>query len=574
MIISTSPKMMSDYLRLSRSVSINDIDYLFYICGMRARVFFLVVMSLLSCSCDRNVSRLLSDVESYMSERPDSALTVLRSVPDDALRRKALRARHALLHSQMLDKNRIEVTSDSIIAPAVEYYSLHGGAEERIKTFYLRARIAQNAGDDASAMEWLTKSEKYVPNNGNLTVSGRVYAMKGHLYRGMYDYPKAMGNARTAYDYYVRDGNARSQVSALLDIAFIDLLIRDFLSADSVLDSVRTFWDEMDQGRRARWYEAKIPLARISRDAEIGSIIDECMSEIQDSSAIPWLKIADVHIAAHNLEDAQKALDEYVASHPAYSSSSAFLLRQSKVEEIRENPDAALEAYKSYLSLVEQNSMDIIQQDTRYAEERSLMTEKHDRDRNLILLIFGILLLATCLLAVAFFFIRRMKSNHKELLGQMDAIKSERDALSEMIGSGTLLDSETARLVGDRLKLLNDFLAGEVTNSLLIKNSAKKQVDGLLSTKDGFISSLTLMFAVRHPEFIAYLKMQGLSDKEIGLCCMLACGLKGQDLDKVISVKTGYNMSSAIRKKLGLKSSDTNLGLYLAGKLRSMPVSS
>ena len=101
---------------------------------MRARVFFLVVMSLLSCSCGRNVSRLLSDVESYMSERPDSALAVLRSVPDEALCRKALKARHALLHSQMLDKNRIEVISDSIITPAVEYYSLHGGAEERVKT--------------------------------------------------------------------------------------------------------------------------------------------------------------------------------------------------------------------------------------------------------------------------------------------------------------------------------------------------------------------------------------------------------------------------------------------------------
>lgn len=574
MIISTSPKMMSDYLRLSRSVSINDIDYLFYICGMRARVFFLVVMSLLSCSCDRNVSRLLSDVESYMSERPDSALTVLRSVPDDALRRKALRARHALLHSQMLDKNLIEVTSDSIISPAVEYYSHHGSAGNRLKMYYLRARIARNAGDDESAMKWLADGERYVPGNKNHSVSGRVYAMKSHIYRGMYDYPRAMENIRTAYDFYIMDGNVPSQVSALLDVAFIDLLTKDYVSAGAVLDSVKTFWTEMDQSRKSRWYEAEITLARMTGDGEVGSIIDACQYEIEDAEDIPWLKIADVHIAEHNLEAAQEALDGYVASHPSYSSSSAFRLRQSKVEEIRGNPDDALDAYKSYLALVEQSSMDIIRQDTGYVEERSSMSERHIKDRNVILLVLGVLLLTACLLAAAFRFIRRMKSNHKELLARMDEIKSERDALSEMIDSGTLLDSETARLVGDRLKLLNDFLAGEVTNSLLIKNSARKQVDGLLSTKDGFISSFTLMFAVSHPEFMVYLKSHGLSDREIGLCCMLACGLKGQDLDKVISVKTGYNMSSAIRKKLGLKSSDTNLGLYLAGKLRSMPVSS
>ena len=56
----------------------------------------------------------------------------------------------------------------------------------------------------------------------------------------------------------------------------------------------------------------------------------------------------------------------------------------------------------------------------------------------MILLIFVVLLLTVCLLAAAFCFIRIMKSNQKELLGQMDAIKSERDALSEMIDSGTL----------------------------------------------------------------------------------------------------------------------------------------
>ena len=541
---------------------------------MRTRAFFLIVMSLLSCSCGRNASRLLSDVESYMSERPDSALAVLRSVPDEAFCRKALKARHALLHSQMLDKNRIEVTSDSVISAAVDYYSHHGSAGDRLKMYYLRARIAQNAGDDESAMKWLAEGEKYVPGNKNHSVSGRVYAMKSHLYRGLYDYPRAMENIRTAYDFYVMDENVPSQVSALLDVAFIDLLTRDYVSAGVVLDSVKTFWTEMDQSRKSRWYEAEITLARMTGNGEVESIIDACQSEIEDAEDIPWLKIADVRIAEHNLEAAQSALDGYVASHPSYSSSSAYRLRQSKVEEIRGNSDNALDAYKSYLALVEQSSMDIIRRDTGYVEERSLMSEKHDRERNMILLIFGILLLASLLLAIAFCFIRRMKSNHDELLVQMDAVKSERDALSEMIDSGTLLDNETARLVGDRLKLLNDFLAGEVTNSLLIKNSAKKQVDSLLSTKDGFISSLTLMFAVKYPEFMAYLKGQNLSDREIGLCCMLACGLKGQDLDRVISVKTGYNMSSAIRKKLGLKSSDTNLGLYLADKLRSMPASS
>ena len=71
---------------------------------MRARVFILIAAVLLSCSCGRNVSRMLSDVESYMSDRPDSALSVLRAVPEETICRKALKAKYSLLHSQMLDK--------------------------------------------------------------------------------------------------------------------------------------------------------------------------------------------------------------------------------------------------------------------------------------------------------------------------------------------------------------------------------------------------------------------------------------------------------------------------------------
>ena len=44
-----------------------------------------------------------------------------------------------------LDKNWIDLASNSIIAPAVSYYNNHGSKEEKLMTYYYRGRISMNA---------------------------------------------------------------------------------------------------------------------------------------------------------------------------------------------------------------------------------------------------------------------------------------------------------------------------------------------------------------------------------------------------------------------------------------------
>ena len=74
-------------------------------------------------SCDvYDVQHKLYDVESYIMERPDSALVVLDSMDRSCLTSDRLRAHHALLHAMALDKNFIDVTDDSIASVAVEYF--------------------------------------------------------------------------------------------------------------------------------------------------------------------------------------------------------------------------------------------------------------------------------------------------------------------------------------------------------------------------------------------------------------------------------------------------------------------
>ena len=120
-------------------------------------------MTIFSCKDVRNseVYRLLTDVDSYIESRPDSALAVLEGIDKAELTTNELEAKYALLMSMALDKNYIDLQSDSVIAPAVRYYERYGSADEKLKAFYYRGRVSMNANNYDEAMEYFSFAGKY-----------------------------------------------------------------------------------------------------------------------------------------------------------------------------------------------------------------------------------------------------------------------------------------------------------------------------------------------------------------------------------------------------------------------------
>ena len=89
--------------------------------------------SMVSCT-DHEVIRQLDDVEAYINEHPDSALSVLDSLSTTGIQGREANAKFALLYSIALDKSYIDATDDSLINIAVDWYRKHGTADERLKT--------------------------------------------------------------------------------------------------------------------------------------------------------------------------------------------------------------------------------------------------------------------------------------------------------------------------------------------------------------------------------------------------------------------------------------------------------
>ena len=104
-----------------------------------------------SCS-SRQALSVLDDVESYIQERPDSALKVLNGLNSHLFKTNKARAKFSLLYSTALNKNYIDTTDLSIIKPAVDFYSKHGTPVEKMKAYFYQGCFHANRGEDDRAM--------------------------------------------------------------------------------------------------------------------------------------------------------------------------------------------------------------------------------------------------------------------------------------------------------------------------------------------------------------------------------------------------------------------------------------
>lgn len=131
---------------------------------LRFHILFIVLLlaafPFSSCS-NRQTALILNDVESYIQNRPDSALATIRAIDTTTLTSRSLRAHYALLHAMALDKNWIDTTDISIVMPAVGYYDHHPSDVRRAKAWYYLGRIQENRGDIPSANISFLKSEKW-----------------------------------------------------------------------------------------------------------------------------------------------------------------------------------------------------------------------------------------------------------------------------------------------------------------------------------------------------------------------------------------------------------------------------
>lgn len=148
------------------------------------RLLFSCIFLIYAVSCaDKNAALLLDKAENIMETQPENAMAILDSLHSAGIRGRENNARYALLYSIALDKNYIDETDDSLVNIAAHWYKRHGTADEKLKTWYYKGRVHQNAGDNETAMESFVTAEQWADKTDDLVTTGMLYSAKATIYQ-------------------------------------------------------------------------------------------------------------------------------------------------------------------------------------------------------------------------------------------------------------------------------------------------------------------------------------------------------------------------------------------------------
>ena len=538
----------------------------------------LAAITIVSCNDARKSEafRVLEDVDSYIEARPDSALAVLEGIDKSELTSKELEAKYALLLSQALDKNYIDLQSDSIIAPAVNYYKYHGTDDERFRTLYYAGRVYQNAGNTEAAMEKFVEAEHHISSQIDKTILARLFKAKAVAYQDIFDYRSAIAQAHIAAEYYLSARDSLRYLSTLNSIVILYDQLDDKESERKYLDLLSSNRHLMNNSQLNTYYAVLLNSSLRDSQEIVSGILSDYLSTVTDASIIKWLAIANAYIVLDNYPAAVNALDNYILyggiKDPAYNWISATLY-----EKLGEY-DKALNFYKSYLQQTDEADLLIFESDTKFIEER-YQTEIKQIKANFISNIITVSIIILLFIAgMIILLIKKqlLQKTAENMELEIERLKyekmysdalAERDILNDIVEKSSVRE-KTRQVISDRLEVLNKVIISHITDTSRDNRKAYEELEALISDRASFLESTKKTIENINPDFVSYLVSKGLTESEVNLCCLYAIGMKGKDIKDYTATASVYKDSSIIRQKLGLMENDTNLSNYLQDLLK------
>ena len=160
----------------------------------------LIAMAIVSCNRDIATMETLSHAEAIMQEHPDSALSLLQAIDTKTISTDRCRALHALLLSQAYDKNYIDLTNDSIITIAVDYFADSEEHHYAMLAHYYHGRIRYNAADYPRCLFSMTKAFIHAEDINDYYWKGRIAEQISNVYDSNFHEKEAVYYAQIAYE--------------------------------------------------------------------------------------------------------------------------------------------------------------------------------------------------------------------------------------------------------------------------------------------------------------------------------------------------------------------------------------
>lgn len=544
--------------------------------GYIAAICFII--SIVGCTQHNDeTAKILEKAEQYIEQHPDSSLHILNTLHLKDLSTQRDKAKYALLKSMALDKNYIDVTEDSLTSIALAYYKKHGTPDEKLKAYYYQGRVCINAKDYEAAMDNYLLGEKYADGCKDYVAVGRLYNGKMVVYSEIFNLNEAIVPAKLAISYYLKGKDTVRYVTALNNLAAMYLTLNDYEDIEACFLKIQDLKDYMTYRQKSNYYTNLLNYKRSIKDSTLLSAVEEYIRNLEGKETlIKWHLVADAYLKSGKLEMALWALDKFDDYNKSKENKDTYHFIASDV--FKENGDfkKAYEHLSAYYTATSQKDLNIFNSDAKFLEERYKARELSLRHRlYIVMLIMGIIILVM----VIYFAIKHyrqltiakekrlqeIEEQKLQLSNQYEKALVEKKRLRSLITKQPLND-DLRRVVEQRLDVLNKFIVAHISGVDMEKSMM--ELKNYIKNNDEFLRSTKMSLELTHPRFISYLSKQGLSEWEIGCCCLYCIGLNGSEISNYLDIKYFYKNSSAIRKKLGVES--INIDTFLQKKAQEL----
>ena len=543
--------------------------------------YIIVIISALclaSCSHHSKHWETLTQIEAFVEENPDSALSVLQGIEVDDLSGSEEKAKHALLLLMALDKNDVAETDFEILPPAIDYYKNNGTPTEQMLTLFYQGQIHRINSQYAQALACFGEAIKIDENSKDIQTKARIYDAQGDVYRVLTKWNETIKSKLCAAEYFSKLNNTDSYVSSLLDVFYTYTKKGDSISAGRYHNKCNDYLKDISSKTRNKYYCYYLNyLIATNKLNVIENTIQEYLSEVPANNldylslAYAYMALGDINKVAEALSknelpaDKENILRQYaiVAALNAHMQEGRDMLKSSK-EFFIERDSLIYSLYENDIQYMHQKNSAKLQQ------EREEL-KKHTKT----IIITSVILV----LLIALYLLRKRLQNsrtkniilesEKTLYENMyKEVLSERDSLNDMLTNSSIRE-ETMTIIRKRLEVLNAIVVSHLSDRESDNKRANEQLQNLIANREVFIKSTRLTLEENYPHFFAYLHDKGLEEFEIDFCCLYAIGMKGKEVKAYTNLNRHYKDSSEVRQKLGLVESDTNLSNFLQKLLKN-----
>ena len=519
---------------------------------MKRMILLLVVVAALTglSSCGRYSAgrEELRDIASYADANPDSARISLERMNRRLLVTSSLRARHALLYSQALDRCHIYITDDSIATVAVNHFQKIGKAEDRYKSLYYRGRVYEHAQAYDSALRDYIRAEAIKSPKVSLRFRVSNQLQQHDLYLNQDDEKHAEKAAQLAAHYAKLANWDHNYYTALYNLSKLYLYQGRFSKADSCILLLRSEQSKMDLPTIAVYEQLEL-WKLIYEDGPSDSLFNRTENLVatfkEDSTLLPWSTIAEAYEKTGYFDKAIAAAESY----RKYSSDEVRdMLYNSLLSTIYDSLgeiEASNAAYKKYLALSDSAHISMLEQNVSSLEEKHRTEVRNMRMR------WGIALTGIGFLAVLLFgwiSVSRGRKEQTRLQKLYTDLQEELSVLKLVQTHQSEMGKEAAAVLGERVKSLSHFLMQEQPASL---ERVSSQLETLTANRRELLDTIGMLFAIYQPSFVMRLSEHGLTPTEVGYCCLLALGVRSGEIGDIINRSGVYNIAGGIKAKFG-----------------------